>query len=115
MKKCITLHRFSTLKEIEDLQAITAIRINNYYSISNWGSQLKHCINVEEVYLTRGFIAPETPFFIKYFTQLRTLVLEDIPIDSLLPFLGKLSHLKRLELKNNTLLLFQALCYNCPT
>lgn len=99
MKKRLTLYHFSELQTVEDYQAITTIRINNYYSIDNFGPLLKRCVNLEELHLIRGFLQPEPPLFIENFPQLNTLVLQDIPIDPLLSLLEKLPQLRRLELK----------------
>lgn len=99
MKKRLTLYNFEELKAVEDYHAITAIRINNYYSIAGFGNLLKRCVQLEELHLIRGFLQPEVPHFIASFPHLQTLVLKDIPIAPLLPLLEKMPALKRLEIQ----------------
>ncbi len=99
MTKRLTLYNFDELKAVKDYKQITAIRINNYYSIADFEPLLRRCVHLQELHLLRGFLRPEVPAFLPLFPQLHTLVLKDIPIEPILPLLAQLPALRRLELQ----------------
>lgn len=101
MKKRISLYSIDDLENVDDYQEIVSISTNTYYKSKHFGTLIRQCINLEELYFLESYFKVTIPTAIFELPKLHTLVFKGVEFEPILPYLGKLKNLKVLGLQGH--------------